>query len=554
MQGNNTDLSTDKFVQSLYAIVLDCLDIPIVEHANSRQPSPEAVQQQKAPEQAQGLHHQAGGPNSRSRDAHYQADDQHLHEILLGDDPDNDHPAAYADTDIRNVENNDYDPHLSTADNPAVDTDSNQGESSAVQETHQTQPGLSQPAQAGTTVGHAGMGRPGHLSMQDGFQAGQAVLETSRPLALLLPPYASQQMAATEAATGAPHSHSLTSVPDVSGRVPHNRPLAGISLLDALPDVPLQSPPSSGPEGQPPPPSNDVPMIAADTQLNSASGDVHHPWEQNRLLSPDPAPAGLDPMQQSTVSPAQSDEHAGRVPPNLFMTEADLLLDSPGPPPQQPAAHDQPPPVSTPAEASTGTAQQLDSHLVRSISAASLSARALQRQSSAPASAILVTAAPASTPAAAPAPTTAPARPPMPNRNMYTKPSSPHRRKPNPAKVPLETKVGSLYAIYCLHETQPGRVPVYLPLELLHQLLDIVKDAHAKLPCDVVQVVAQLMRKKAFVVGAFRRPPRDSAADEASLQPPNRCAIFVLCPGQVTCMSDAADVHCWQPSNSHACL
>ena len=514
-------------MQSLYAIVLDCLDIPIVERADSRQPSTEASQ--RAPEQAEdphqparSVHSQAGGP--------HQADDQHLREILLGDDLDNDHPDAHAGTHIRNGSNTATDPYLNTADNPAVDMDSNQAQGSAVEDSRPTQPGLAQSAHAGTTLSHAGMGPSGLLSMQDGRQAGQAVLETSRPPAMLLPPYAPPQVAATEAAACAPLGHSLTSIPYVSGPVPHNRPLdrplADVGLLDSLPDVPLRSPPTV-PKAQPLPHPTDIPMIEADTQLNSASGDLHHIWQDHQLPFTDPAAAGFNPMQESTVSPAQSDEHTGRIPPNLFLTEADLLLGSPGPTPQQPAAQSQPPVVSQPAEATAGAAAQLRSQPVPSISAASLADKALQRQRSAAAPAILPTAAPA--PAPAPAPTAAPARPPTPNRNMYTKSSSPHRREPNPAKVPLETKVGSLYAIYCLHETQPGHVPVYLPLELLHQLLDIVKEAHAKLACDVVQVVAQLMCKKAFVVGAIRRPPRDSPADEASLQPPNRYAFCLCC-------------------------
>lgn len=557
-QANNTDLSTDKFVQSLYAIVLDCLDIPIVEHAKSRQPSPEAIQQQTAPQQAQGLQHQAGGPHrpsgSLSGNAHYQADDQHLHDILLGDDADNDHPAAHTEANIRKGRSTDTD--LNTADNPAVDMDmaaGTQAEGSPIKVSHETNPGLCQPAQVGTTLGHAGMHRPVTMPMQRGLQAGQNVLERSRPSALLLPPYAllPPQVSAIASAAGASVSHSLTSTPDVSAGAPHDRllpdpPMAGVSLLDALPDAPLRAPPSSGPKGQPPPPSTDVPMIEADTEPNSASGFLRHPWQNHQLPASDSAAARLTPMQDSTMSPAQSDEHTGRVSPNLFMTEADLLVDSPGPPSQQPAeqdlpaVHDLPPTCPKPAETSAGTAgtAPLTSHPVQLISAASLAARAHQRQQSAAAPAILLAAAPAipltSAPAAAPlaAPTAAPARPPTarpptPNRNMYTKSSSVHRRKPDPAKVLLETKVGSLYAIYCLHETQPGRVPVYLPLELLHQLLDIVKEAHAKLPCDVVQVVAQLMRKKAFVVGAIRRPPRDSTADEASQQPPNRSAVLL---------------------------
>lgn len=47
----------------------------------------------------------------------------------------------------------------------------------------------------------------------------------------------------------------------------------------------------------------------------------------------------------------------------------------------------------------------------------------------------------------------------------------------DPASVPFETKAGSVFALYCLHETQPGKVPIYLPLELLLQLLPVLRYA-----------------------------------------------------------------------------
>ena len=504
LQGNNTDLSTDKFVQSLYAISLDCLDIPIAEHTDGVQPNSETPQQQTASQ------HSAHPQN--------QADDQYLHEVLLGDDGENDHPDANTEADIRMGSDTDTDPHLNAADNTADDMDmanGTDGEGSSVKDSHKIRPSHTQPALAGMPLDHAGMERPGTLQMQNGFEAHQAVPSTSRPAALLLPPYAPLPLPiSATAAAGAQHSHSHASSPDVIGHAPHGRPLADVSLLDALPDVPLRSPPSSGPKGPPQPLSPDIPMIEADVQLNSSSG-VLHTLQAQQLPFTNSAAAYPKPALESSLPSIQSDNHNGPASPRLFMTEADLLLDSPGQPPPPSALHDQLPPASNPAEDNAGTVPQ-PSHIVQSVSAASLAARALQRQQNAPA--IILSAAPAPLPAAAPAA--------APNRNMYTKNTS-YRRKPNPTAVPLETKVGSLYAIYCLHETQPGHVPVYLPLELLHQLLDVVKEAHIKLPCDVVQVVAQLMHKKAFVVGAVRRPFRDSAADEAALQPPNRLGFLV---------------------------
>lgn len=523
LQGNNTDLSSDKFVQSLYAIVLDCLDIPIVEPADSRQPSPEAAQQQTAPEQAGVPHNQLRDLHTHAGDPHRQADDHHLHEILLGDDPENEHPGDLTEADIIMGTAADTDSHLNTADNPAADlANGDQAEGSTLEDSQHTRLRLSHVGQAGATISHAGMEQPDTSQTQNGGEACQA------ESAILLPSFAQlplKQLPATEAAAGASHSRSLTSTPHVAGHAPQNRPpadptLAAVSLLDALPDAPLGSDPCLGLKRQPPPPSSQLLMIDAGTQLNSASGVSNHPLQGHQLPTTHPSAAVSKPTS-TPASPTQSDEHTGGVSPHLFMTEADLLLDSPEPPPQLPAVHAEPPSVSEGAEAASaataGTASHPGSLQVHSVSAASLAARALQRQQTLPTIATILP--PPS--AAAPAPAPPASRPPVLTR-VYTKTTA-HRRRPNPAKVPLATKVGSLYAVYCLHETQPGRVPVYLPLELLHQLLEVVKEAQqAEMPCDVVQVVAQLMHKKAFVVGAVRRPPRDSAADEASFQPPNR--------------------------------
>lgn len=108
-----------------------------------------------------------------------------------------------------------------------------------------------------------------------------------------------------------------------------------------------------------------------------------------------------------------------------------------------------------------------------------------------------------------------------PSQSASTTPAPPQICS-DPAGVPLEIKVGSLFALYCLFESQPGKVPIYLPLELLLQLPPLLKVAQEKSLHDVGQVMQQLMTKNAFVVGAVRRPVRGSKAAEAAAQPPCR--------------------------------
>lgn len=127
------------------------------------------------------------------------------------------------------------------------------------------------------------------------------------------------------------------------------------------------------------------------------------------------------------------------------------------------------------------------------------------------------------------APATNPSRPP---RHPFAPAANPSGRPPNPqihsdpTGVPFATKVGSLFTLYCLFEAQPiapsGKVPIYLPLQLLLQLLPFLKEAQEKSVHDVGQVMMQLMKKNAFVVGAVRRPVRGSKAAEAAAQPPCR--------------------------------
>ena len=342
------------------------------------------------------------------------------------------------------------------------------------------------------------------------------------------------------------------------GAPPLHGKLSGSSILDGLPDAPLTLPPASGPTSQLPSPSSDVVMTEADAHVESPGQALQHDLQEHEVflaqpatLRPQPAP---QPAPQLTPIAAQASPSHGVASSELFMTEADLLVDNTRPnqasvsaiPSQPPEPSTSTHPSRDPDQGSHDSrdgigeeaAPQVAPEAVHSqpayqSSGASLAARAAQRQRAAaaakPAAAPGRRAAAAPTPVPAPAPAAAPvvvlvAKP---LRNMFTKDES-YRTKPDAAKVPHETKIGALYALYCLYETQPGRVPVYLPMELLHQLLEVVKEAHAMPQCDVLQVVRQLMIKKAFVVGAVRRPPRGSAADEASLQPPNRCAIHIL--------------------------
>ena len=467
LQGNNTELSTDKYVQSLYAITLDCLDIPI--SADTATPAgSDAVQQQHAPE------------HTRASDD--PASDLNLHRMMFEEDADDDepNPNSFADMSFGNK--------IGVADGVGAASHT-----------------AANPNTPNST--HAANGT---------ISADHNMLASCRQLtqADLMPDFAS--------------AHPMA-----------NGSLEGTSMLYALPDVPLQSHPTSGPQGQHPPPSGDIVMTAADPQLDSPTRVLEDQQE------PAAETAAAGPNHASNLLPAQPNPQIRLPAPNLVLTEADFLMDS-TPDVSHSVMLNQQPPLSEsadttgqaasesvgqePSESAGNAAPESVDHvpsqsagnvtsesapirLTYQSSGASLAARAAQRQRSG--------LAPMAMRSAAPAPSSTPAPAHEPLRNMFTKDTS-HRPKPNPAKVPLETKIGTLYAIYCLHETQPGRVPVYLPLELLQQLLDVVKDAHATPQCDAVQVVTQLMYKKAFVIGAVRRPPRGSTADEASLQPANR--------------------------------
>ena len=41
-------------------------------------------------------------------------------------------------------------------------------------------------------------------------------------------------------------------------------------------------------------------------------------------------------------------------------------------------------------------------------------------------------------------------------------------------------QVGALYALYCLHETQPSRVRIYVPLPAMQHIVALIPHFHAE--------------------------------------------------------------------------
>lgn len=69
-------------------------------------------------------------------------------------------------------------------------------------------------------------------------------------------------------------------------------------------------------------------------------------------------------------------------------------------------------------------------------------------------------------------------------------------------------QVGTLYAIYTLHETQPGarKARAYIPINTLRILIELVKEARRRHIPDTAAVVDFLLRKHALAFGAVLRP------------------------------------------------
>ena len=77
--------------------------------------------------------------------------------------------------------------------------------------------------------------------------------------------------------------------------------------------------------------------------------------------------------------------------------------------------------------------------------------------------------------------------------------------KQNPS---LTTRIGAIYSLYCLHQTQTlrPRVRIYVPVMLLNILVGIVHDLKASEAWDALKVLQVLWHDHAFIVGALRRP------------------------------------------------
>ena len=89
LQGNNTELSTDKFVQSLYAITLDCLDIPLSSDATLASQMSEASQMQQQQQQQQQQPQQQQQQQKQQRPGHDLVLQQ-VHDSVLGSDTESD--------------------------------------------------------------------------------------------------------------------------------------------------------------------------------------------------------------------------------------------------------------------------------------------------------------------------------------------------------------------------------------------------------------------------------------------------------------------------------
>ena len=434
MQGNNTSLSTDKYVQSLYAMALDCLDIPL------------AVQR-AAPHSADVM--------SSPRDQSQCNSITNVHENMDIDDgqapgnsqaaesSDGPHDMANEDEDLRTLvleDDDEADDNINNDVDPDQDGDNDY------------EPDFSQLDQQVDTI-------PGRA-----FMAGLASNQADNQL--------------SHSREGSPvaqrPSSAAANFPGLIG----NPMAADMMNVDFLADIPVS--PSHSPD-------------SAGTKCHGNRDAVSDAPTPEARIERDDSQVLKDGVQHQPQLPAQLPLQ-GQPP---LQSQASLQ----GQPPLQDQApldgqaqlQGQPPLHGLPGalNANAAPATMPATAPLHTTSAANLQARAAQRPPAAP------------------------------RCDMYSQ-NTAHQPKPNPANVPLATKVGSLYAVYCLYETQPGHTPIYLPLELLQQLLNLVKEAHAKMVPDAVEVMRQLISKHAIVVGAVRRPPWSSPAAEAAAQPPSR--------------------------------
>lgn len=78
--------------------------------------------------------------------------------------------------------------------------------------------------------------------------------------------------------------------------------------------------------------------------------------------------------------------------------------------------------------------------------------------------------------------------------------------------------MGALYAIYTLHETQPGarKVRPYIPLSSLEGLLPLAREMRRRGVPDVAAILKRLLEGNALVYGGVLRPPAGTAPSHKS--------------------------------------
>lgn len=519
MQGNSTDLSTDLFVQSLYAMALDCLDVPL-HHWPSRKTANVVSPAQAQPEQSDADAHGNLAPNITvdllpSRAPAAPSGD--LSQVLLASDEDEEQDIADDVVSIHSELEADMDEEPNLASRVAEDVPFSLGYAESLVNGSQPQSGHQHWQQSPSVMQAAASFDDMDIDNEVGDFSGDLLADL--PAAPLSSPRSAEARA--QHARVREHDKSLSQVEGQAANASHS--------------------PQNGVPGQ---------QQALPRRM---------PFGQQAVQDDAPGQCQANPIQQPQVdSCAMASVHLEPVATANDLVNGHPVLAAPAPGPTQLTSNPTAPakvgaqcvpisvlpaglgsqstrmqagPSAMPAEAAAVIAQSLPTPPATNHHSAHMSAAPAAASSEslpAPAASAALTGSSAARLMAGVAmrPTQNPAEP---CRDMYSQNTS-HQARPDPTVVPLATKIGSVYAIYCIYETQPGHTPIYLPLELLQQLLNLVKECHASMIHDVVSVMRQLMLKRAFVVGAVRRPPSRSAAAEAAKNPPSRsvCAVCLV--------------------------
>ena len=511
MQGNSTDLSTDLFVQSLYAMALDCLDVPL-HHWPARKTANVVSPAQTQPEQSDANAHGNRAPNMTvdllpSRAPAAPSGD--LSQVLLASDEDEEQDIADDVVSNHSEMEADIDEEPNLTSRVAEDVPFSLGYAESLVNGSQPQSGHQHWQQIPSVMQAVASFDDVDIDNEIGGFNGDLLADL--PAAPLSSPRSAEARAQHARATK--HGESLSQLEGPAAHASHS-PQNGLpgqqqALSRRMPSgqqavqdaAPHQCQATS--TQQPP-----VQSFAMASLLSEPVATANDPVNVHPVLA---APAA-GPSHLTTNPTASAETSAQCVP--ISVLPAGVGSQS---------TRMQAGPSPMPAEAVAVVAQSLPMAPATNNHSAHMSAAPAATSSEsipAPAASAALTGSSAARlmAGAAMRPSQNPAEP---CRDMYSQNTS-HQARPDPTVVPLATKIGSVYAIYCIYETQPGHTPIYLPLELLQQLLNLVKECDASMIHDVVHVMRQLMLKRAFVVGAVRRPPSRSAAAEAAKNPPSR--------------------------------